>query len=170
MSNLDAFAAYALERGAALTPEPLQERVQARVRVTQEELFAYVTDFEKLAEWIPMASRSYSDDTHAEAPGQVGAVRVIHATGAPKPTLETVKAFESPRLLAYSAADECLFGMFTNHLSVITAEPHPSGGSVFTWLAYGRPAKRLPMRLAGKGMFKGVLNAGTKKLVKNLGR
>ena len=168
--HLDSYAAYALEAGARMTPHPLQFKAQTRVDASRDELWAFVTDFTRIGDFIPMIKRSYSDDSNAEAPGQVGAVRVIYAHGAPKPTLETVKAFEAPRLLAYSAADENLFGMFTEHLSVITCEPHPDGGAVFTWLAYGKPAKNPALRLAGKGMFSGVLTAGTRNLAKRLSR
>ena len=75
-----------------------------------------------------------------------------------------VKAFEAPRMLAYSATDDSLFGLMTDHLSVLTCEPHPDGDTVFCWLAYGRPAKGTPMRWAGRKVFNFALNSGTKKL------
>lgn len=164
--SLTSYAAYAKECGARLTDSPLQTTKQARVAAPPNVVWNFITDFSRLDEWIPLATRSRSDDTNAEEPGGVGAVRVIHAAGAPKPTLETVIAKEAPRMLAYSAADENLFGMFTKHLSVLTVEPHPSGDTVFTWLAYGvQPRNRL-VRIAGSQLFDKVLASGTKKLVK----
>ena len=100
-SNLDSFATYALESGAQMTNSPLQFKAQTRVDASRDELWALVTDFNRIGDFIPMIKRSHSDDSQAELPGQVGAVRVIHAYGAPKPTLETVTAFQAPRLLVF---------------------------------------------------------------------
>ena len=80
--NLDSYAAYALESGARMTPHPLQFKAQTRVDASRDELWAFVTDFTRIGDFIPMIKRSYSDDSNAEAPGQVGAVRPGHVQGA----------------------------------------------------------------------------------------
>ncbi|MEZ4288339.1 MAG: SRPBCC family protein [Polyangiales bacterium] len=151
--------------GAALTTRPLLVKFSKRLGAPQREVFDYVTDISRLHEWIPLAQKSWSDDSNAEEPGRVGAVRVIVA-GPGKPTREVIKFFEEPNLLAYSASDDSLFGLATDHLSVISVEPHPSGGSVMTWLAYGRPADSLIKRGAAQLVFRTALGGGMRNLGK----
>ena len=67
-------------------------------------------------------------------------------------------------MLAYSATDASLFGLYTDHLSVLTCDAHPGGGSVFCWLAYGRPADNAIKRWAGKKTFQVALGGGIKAL------
>lgn len=163
MGELDSYARYAENAGAQLSDQPLQMKIVRRLGVSQDDLFTFITDFERLSEWIPGARKSWSDDSKAEVPGQVGAVRMISgAVGAP--VREVVKAYEAPRLLAYSATDESLRGMFTDHLSVIGCEPHSESGSVFTWLAFAKPAESAVMRFVGTKVFRFALGAGTKNL------
>ena len=134
------FDDYALEVAARLTERPLQARVQGRVGAPPGEIFDFITDVERLASWIPTARRSWSDDTNAQHPMQVGAVRMIDSGFGP-PAEERVVHFERPRAYAYKASDATLKGMMTDHLSVIGVEPHPKGGSVLTWLSFGEPAR-----------------------------
>ncbi len=163
MSSLSEFSQYAREVGERLSDQPLQVAYSRQLGATQQELFDYVSDTDRLSEWIPGARKTWSDDSNAEAPKQVGSVRMI-STGVGKPTREVVKAYEAPRMIAYSATDDSLFGMFTDHLSVITCEAHPSGGSVFSWLAYGRPADSQVKRWIGDKVFRFALGQGTKAL------
>lgn len=165
MSSPGEFTRYAEEAGARLSDQPLQMTYTARLGASQREVFDFIADTDRLHEWIPGARKSWSDDTKAEQPQQVGSVRMIDA-GIGKPTREVVKAFEAPRLLAYSATNDSLFGMFTDHLSVVTCEPHPESGTVFCWLAFGRPASNPVMRWVGKKVFQVALGGGTKKLQK----
>lgn len=163
MSSLDQYSAHAEQLGASLSTEPLLMKVVRRMGATQSELFAYVSDTNRLSEWIPGARKSWPDDSEADVPGQRGSVRVI-SSGFGKPTRERIKAFEAPRALAYSASDSSLMGLMTEHLSVIGCEPHPDGGSVFSWLAYGRlPSNRLKAFIGTK-VFQAVLHGGTKAL------
>lgn len=153
-------------RAASMTSEPLQVEVRGRLGISAEEAFRYVTDASKLAEWLPVGTSSHSDDSQAQAPGGVGSVRVIENKPLP-PTRETVVALDAPSLFyAYSAPDAALMGMFTNHLGVIGIEPHPEGGCVITWLAYGRAGRSWLMRYLGLRMFRFVLGNGTKNLEK----
>ena len=164
----DKYARYAHEVGARLTGQPLQLEKRAHLGASQAALFAYLTDIEKIAEWIPVAKRSWADDSNAEAPSQVGSVRVI-STGVGTPTRETILAYEAPRMLAYSASDKSLFGMYTDHLSVITCEPHEDGGTVMTWLAFAKPG-RPPMRWLGPAVFAAALGGGMRNLKKRFPR
>lgn len=153
-------------RAASMTSEALQVEVQGRLGLSCEEAFRCVTDASKLADWLPVGDSSYSDDSKAEAPGGVGSVRVIK-TGPLPPTRERVVAYDAPGLFyAYSASDSSLMGMFTNHLGAIGFEPHPEGGCVMTWLAYGKAGRSWLMRYAGLRMFRFVLWNGTKNLEK----
>ncbi len=163
MGALDSYATYAEQVGARMSSQPQQLKITRRLGASQGELFEYVTDFSRLSEWIPGCRKSWSDDTHAEAPGQVGAVRMI-SSGLGKPVREVVRAYEAPRMLAYSATDDSLFGLMTDHLGVLTCEPHAGGGAVFCWLAYGRPAKSAAVRWVGDKVFRIALHGGTKKL------
>jgi hypothetical protein len=81
-----------------------------------------------------------------------------------KPIREVVKAFEAPRMLAYSANDGAFFGTCTDHLGVFTCEPHPDGGTVVCWLAYGRLASSSAKAWAGKKVFQVALGGGMKNL------
>jgi len=163
MSSLDTFASYAAELGARHSDQPLLMTYTARLGIEQAALFEYVSDADRLSEWIPGARETWSDDTEAESPKQVGSVRVI-SVGFGKPTREVVKVYEPPRAIAYSATDESLFGLVTDHLGVVSCEPHPEGGTVLCWLAFGRLASNPVKRWAGRKVFQAALSGGIKAL------
>ena len=157
------FIQYADETGARLSDQPLLFEITRHFDVPQEEIFAYVTDFDRLSEWIWGSKKSWADDTSAEAPGQVGSVRMIQgAFGKPFP--EVVKAYEAPRMLAYSANDGALLGLCTEHLGVLTCEPHPTGGTIVCWQAYGRLPRNPVKAWAGRKLFQVALTNGMKGL------
>ncbi|MBW2223199.1 MAG: SRPBCC family protein [Deltaproteobacteria bacterium] len=104
MGALSEFTTYAKATGSRLSDQPLLFETTRHLDVTQRELFNYVTDFDRASEWIWAAKKTWADDTKAQIPGQVGSVRMIQGA-AGKPMRETVKEFEAPRLLAYSAHD-----------------------------------------------------------------
>ncbi len=165
---------FALERASQLTRSPLTLARAAHLAASPAEVFAFITDFPRLPEWMPMIKRCTVDNSRAQTPGGVGAVRVIEAP-AGKPTLETVVALEAPvpadggptppGLLAYSASDASLMGMFTGHLGLLTCEAHPAGGTWLTWLSLATPGKP-PMGWVGPGMFKFMIG----KSIANLER
>lgn len=159
------YGRIALDLGAKLASAPLQIEAQGRVGLDHEALFAYVTEIERLPEWLPFAKRATADDTKAEKPSGVGSVRQIYA-GGKNPTCERVVHHEAPRLYAYSARDKDLFGAFTKHLGVIATEPHKAGGSVITWLAYGEPSRIVPLHYVGMRVVGYVLRKGIANLEK----
>jgi len=161
MSGIDP-SPYALERGRALSSAPLQHRYAVRLGVSPDALFAFITDFPRLPEWMPLIKRVRVDDTRSERPGQLGAVRVIEAPVG-RPTQEVVKAFEQDKLLAYSATDASLMGMVRDHLGVLCTEPHPDGGTWFTWLSFGKPGS-VPMRWFGDLVFSFVIGRSISNL------
>jgi uncharacterized protein YndB with AHSA1/START domain len=163
MGAFSDFTSYAKETGSRLSDQPLLMETTQRLDATQQELFNFITDFERLSEWIVGAKKSWTDDSEAEAPGEVGSVRVIES-GAAKPVREVVKAYESPRMLAYSANDEAFLGLCFDHLGVMTCEPHPDGGTVLCWLAYGRVASNPVKGWAGKKLLQVALGRGMKNL------
>ena len=163
MDAFSDFTAYAKETGARLSDQPLIFEKTRRLEATQHELFNYVTDFDRSSEWLWGAKKTWVDNTKAEVPGQVGSVRMIQGA-AGKPIRETVKAYEAPRMLAYSANDGAFFGLCTDHLGVLTCEPHPDGGTVVCWLAYGRLARSPAKAWAGKKLFRVALSNGMKNL------
>jgi len=163
MGAFSDFSVYAKETGSRLSSQPLLVEETRRLSATQQELFDYITDFARLSEWVVGAKTSRVDDTNSEAPGQVGSVRVIQSMGG-KPVRETVKAYEEPHMLAYAANDAAFFGLCTDHLGVMTCEPHPNGGTVLCWLAYGRLASHPLKAWAGRKLFQVVLGRGMKKL------
>lgn len=169
MEPLSGFAEYAKQTGRELTDQPLLVEETRYFAVTQRALFDYVTDFERLDEWIWGAKKSWADDTRAMAPGQIGSVRMIQPLVG-KPLAETVKAYEAPRMLAYSADDAAFFGLCTDHLGVLTCEPHPDGGAVLCWLAHGRLASTPAKAWAGKKLFEIALGRSIRKLGRNLSR
>ena len=157
------FTRYADETGARLTDEPRLFEVTSHFDVSQRELFDYISDFSRLSEWIWASKKSWADDSKAEAPGQVGSVRMIKGAFG-EPVREVVKAYEAPRMLAYSANDGALLGLCTDHLGVVTCEPHPSGGTIMCWQAYGRLARGAAKAFAGKKLFQVALTNGMKNL------
>jgi len=163
MDPFSDFTAYAKETGARLTDQPLLVEKTKRLETTQHELFNYVTDFDRLSEWIWGSKKTWADNTKAEVAGQVGSVRMIQGA-AGKPIREVVKAYDAPRMLAYSANDGAFFGLCTDHLGVFTCEPHPDGGTVVCWLAYGRLARSPAKAWAGKKLFQVALGNGLKSL------
>ncbi len=154
MPAIDA-SPYALERGRALARGTLRHTYAAHLGAEPGAVFAFISDFPRLPEWMPLIRRATVDNTAAQRPGQVGAVRVLSAAAGP-PTRETVVAFETGKLLAYSASDASLVGMLRDHLGVLATEPHPSGGTRFTWLSYGNPGS-LPMRWLAAPTFRFVV-------------
>ena len=169
MGAYSGFTAYANETGARLSDQPLLVEETRRLGATQKELFDYVTDFERLSEWIWGAKKSWVDNTEAEKAGQVGAVRVIQPL-AGKPVREVIKAFESPRMVAYAADDAAFFGLCTDHLGVLTCEPHPDGGTVVCWQAYGRLASSPTKAWAGRKLFQLALGNSMKSLERKFSR
>jgi uncharacterized protein YndB with AHSA1/START domain len=157
------FTAYAKQTGSRLSEQALLVEQAQRLDTTQQELFDYITDFDRLSEWIVGARKSWTDDTNAQVPGQVGSVRVIQSV-AGKPVREVVKAYEAPRMMAYAANDGAFFGLCTDHLGVMTCEPHPSGGTVLCWLAYGRLASHPVKAWAGRKLFQVALGTGMERL------
>lgn len=163
MGDFSDFTAYAKETGARLSDQPLLFETTKRLDVTQQELFNYVSDFDRSSEWIIGAKKSWTDNSEAETPGQVGAVRVIQSGGSTR-VREQVKAYEAPRMLAYSANDGAFLGLCFDHLGVMTCEPHPDGGTVICWLAYGRLASNALKAWAGTKLFQVALSRGMKNL------
>ncbi len=157
------YTMLASQTGARLSEQPLVFEVIRHFDVSQQELFDYVTDFDRLGEWIWGAKGSFADDTQAEVPGQVGSVRVIRSPVG-EPVREVVKAFEAPRMLAYSADDRTFRGLCTDHLSVLTCEAHPAGGTVACWQAYGKLASNRAKAWAGKKLFQLALSNSMKSL------
>ena len=163
MSAFSDFTTYPKETGARLSDEALLFETTKHLGATQHELFNYITDFDRLSEWIWGSKKTWADNTNAEVPGQVGAVRMIQGA-AGKPIREVVTAFDAPRMLAYSANDAAFFGTCTNHLGVLTCEAHPDGGTVVCWLAYGRLPDSPAKAWAGKKLFQVALSRGMKNL------
>lgn len=155
---------YALARGKDLAHAPLCLSYAARLGAQPHAVFALITDFARLPEWMPLIKRVTVDNSRAEKPGQVGAVRLIEAPMAPV-TREVVVAFEPDKLLAYSASDASLMGMMHDHLGVLTTEAHPAGGTWFTWLSYGALGSA-PMGWFGGPMFRFMVGRSVASLRK----
>ncbi|UCH30373.1 MAG: SRPBCC family protein [Myxococcales bacterium] len=167
MASFSDFTTYAQQTGARLSEQPLVFEITRHFDVSRQELFNYVSDIDKLGEWIWFAKASWADNSDAEVPGQVGAVRVIQSRAGP-PVREVVKAYEAPRMLAYSAEDAAFMGMCTDHLGVLTCEPHPDGGTVVCWQAYGKLASNPAKAWGGKKLFQVALSNGMKNLERKL--
>jgi hypothetical protein len=163
MGAFSDFTTFANETGSRLSDQPLVFETAQHFDATQQELFNYVSDIDRLGEWIWGAKRSWADNSMAEAPGQVGAVRVIRGPIG-NTVREVIEAYEPPRMLAYSAGDDAFLGLCTDHLGVLTCEPHPHGGTVVCWQAYGRLARQPAKAWAGKKLFQVVLRNGMKNL------
>ena len=157
------FIQYADETGARLSDQPKVFEVTRHFETSQRELFDYVSDFDRLSEWLWASKKTWADNTNAVASGQVGSVRVIEGTLGGR-VREVVKAYDAPRMLAYSANDAALLGLCTDHLGVLTCEPHPDGGTVVCWQAYGRLSENSVKAWAGRKLFQVALSNGMKNL------
>lgn len=157
------FTTFAKETGSRLSDQPLVFEITRHLDVTHQDLFNYVTDSDRLSEWIWASKKTWADNTNAKAPGQVGSVRMIQGAFG-KPFREVVKAYEAPRMLAYSAPNDALFGLCTQHLGVVTCEPHPDGGTVICWQAYGKLARNPVKAWGGRKLFQVALSNGMKNL------
>ena len=128
--------------------EPLQFDLSCELGAPPEDVFAFITAFERLPEWMPFMLRVRVDNTRALTPGGVGAVRVIDGR-----TRETVVALEAPRLLAYSASDASLLGMYTHHLGVLTCDRLEPSRTRFRWLFHARPGRNVLLRFVGRHLM-----------------
>jgi hypothetical protein len=163
MAAYSDFTTYANETGARLSDQPLLFETTQHFEASQHELFNYVSDIDKLGEWLWFAKKSWADNSNAEAPGQVGAVRVIRSSVGGL-VREEVVDYDAPRMVAYAASDDAMLGMVTDHLGVLTCEPHPNGGTVVCWQAYGRLASSRAKAWGGKRLLKTALSNGMKNL------
>ena len=59
------FTTYANETGASLSDQPLIFEITQRFDATQHELFNYVSDIDKLGEWIWASKKSWADRSPA---------------------------------------------------------------------------------------------------------
>lgn len=146
-----------------LTQSPLQFDISCDLDAKPESVFAVLADFANLPQWMPLMKRVEVDNSQAKKPGEVGAVRVIYPPLGPA-TRETVKAFERPWLLSYSAADENLFGMWTDHTGILTCEDNGKGGTSLRWRTYALPGKNPFMRVLGRLVFSFVFRSSLAKL------
>ena len=135
-----------------LTPSPLQSEYTEILGASPEEVFAFISDFEALPEWMPGMNNVTVNNQQAETPGGLGAVRVITSYG--KVTQEVVRAFEPPTWLAYSATNQSLGGMYTDHLGVLICEPEETDKTRFQ----GVPTRNRPTCLSCAGWEKMYLN------------
>jgi len=86
MDSLSEYAKRAQEAGARFTDAPLQMTFTRHLGASQQELFDYISDTDRLSEWIPGAKQTWSDDSNAKAPKQVGSVRMMKSSfGKPTP-------------------------------------------------------------------------------------
>ena len=169
MGSFSDFTGYANETGARLSEQPLVFEITRRLDATQREVFDFVSDIDRLSEWIWLCKKSWADNSRAEAPGEVGAVRMIQGP-AGKPFREVIKTYEAPRMLAYSAPDAAFMGLCTEHLGVLTCEPHPDGGTVVCWQAYGRLPRASAKAWGGKKLFQVALSNGLQNLERKFSR
>ena len=110
----------------ALTTSPIQLDLTARVNASPETVFDFAADHNRLPEWAPGVKSVEVDNSDAEQPGEVGAVRYLSGAFG-KPDKEVVRAFDRPRLLSISNSDESLHGMFTDHIGIIVFESEGDG-------------------------------------------
>ncbi len=133
------------------TDVPFQIEHTAYFKAAPQEVFSYISDFEKIREWMPGLTRTWTDNAAAETPGGAGAVRCIRALGG-KMTYETVRYMDAPDFFLYSASDESLGGMYTEHLGAQICLPEGEG-TRFIWRSYARPSSNIVMKWVAKITF-----------------
>lgn len=146
-----------------LTEAPLQLRVTREFPVSQEQLFAMLKDFEAAPKWIPFVRHVEVDHTEATEPGGVGTIRKMRSPVG-SVTEERVRAIDPPSFLAYSAADEGLWGMYTDHTSVLACRSLAVDRCELSWSVYARPGKSFFKRTLGRPVFRFVVARGTRRL------
>ena len=65
MAAFSDFTTFANETGARLSDQPLLFETTRHFDATQHEIFDYVSDIEKLGEWIWAAKDSWPDNSNA---------------------------------------------------------------------------------------------------------
>jgi uncharacterized protein YndB with AHSA1/START domain len=155
------------EQGVPHTDSPLQFDVSCEINAPPETVFDFLVDFEQLPSWMPLMKRVTVDNTNAVVPRQVGAVRVIDS-GVGKPTLETVRAWQRPSLLSYSANDASFRGMFHSHLGVLTCEPRDTERTLFRWQTYAKPGTP-PMSWIGRILLGWIFRRSMRRMQLLLG-
>lgn len=106
--------------------------LRARLAADQASVFSYVSDIGHLAEWVPGVRRATADNTGAELPGGLGAVRVLEAPFGLK-VRERIVAWAPPHGFAYALQDSRLA---PNHLAIVTVTPDGDGKSTIAFEEY----------------------------------
>lgn len=153
------------EIAAELTTSPRQLLVEVNLPAPPNEVFRVISDFGNLPRWMPLMVRVEVDNTNAAIPGQVGAVRVIHAAIG-RPTRETVRAYEAPWLLAYSADDRSLRGMYTDHTGILICKEIDDGATRLCWATYAVDGRNPLLRVCGRLVFRYLVNQSLRNLAR----
>jgi uncharacterized protein YndB with AHSA1/START domain len=146
---------------------PIQFDRSCELDVAPEKLFALLRDYEALPQWVPGLSRVEVDRSWAQSPDGVGTRRTLH----PKlgvAGVETITAFEPPRLLAYSASDESLRGLYTAHSSELLCIP-TERGTCLRWTIRAQPSAIWWKRVATRVMFGMAQQASLHRLHERFG-
>ena len=149
----------------ALTSQPLQSEHTCTLGVVPELAFDYIANFELIQDWMPMLTKTWTNNENAQVPGGAGSVRMIKAVGG-KMTEEIVKLKEAPTLLVYSATDKSLGGMFYNHLGAQICLPEGNERTKLVWRSYAQSPNNALMRWLGQTVFKFVVSISVLNLCK----
>lgn len=94
--------------------EPLQFEAMTERDAPPGVVFTFVSEHRRLPSWIPGLRRLEVDESQALSPGGIGTRRTLHPVAGAS-GVEVVLAFEPPRRMVYSASDESLRGLLTEH-------------------------------------------------------
>lgn len=124
-------------------------------------VFAFISDHAALPSWIPGLKRV---DVDARAAGRagVGIRRTLHMFAGAAGT-EIVTELEPARRLVYSATDDSLRGLLTDHRAELRCDER-QGWTRFSWLITGRPAVSWWKRFVAHVIFSAAIYLGLRNL------
>jgi uncharacterized protein YndB with AHSA1/START domain len=127
-------------------------------------VFAFIANHAELPRWIPGLRRVDVDESQARSRGGVGTRRTLHALAGP-PGVEIVTALEPPHRLVYSATDESLRGLCTDHSAELSCIAS-ARGTVLRWTVRAKPPSSWWRRILARLVFNLACRAGLRNLRK----
>jgi hypothetical protein len=125
-------------------------------------IFAVISNHRALPRWIPGLRRVDLDESPSVSPHGIGTRRTLRMFLGPA-GVEVITAFEPPSLLSYSATDESLRGLCTNHTAELSCTAS-ARGTLLRWRVQATLPRSWWRRLLTALVFRTVCRAGLRNL------
>ncbi|MEM6431187.1 MAG: SRPBCC family protein [Deinococcota bacterium] len=115
------------------TYAPLQLKKVIELSTSPEQVFATLSDYSAMPDWVPGMSYVAVDNTKALLENGVGTVRTCNFEDG-QSMVEDIVLFDAPTMLAYSVRDGNFMGM-SEHFALITMQASKQG-CVLSWYQF----------------------------------